>query len=374
MAGILESLALGLRQAGGVLSPSVSEQIAKQNLGEDQLRRQLLLAQYQRQLQTQTPEYQMKLEALKNERAFREELGKLGANPDLGKVANLATRYGKPELAIQLHKAAEDRAARFQQALMTYDARIYEIDRRMEDKESSRQVQEALGKARNDILRQRNEILSQLNDLRRQQMEMGARPPSGYRWKQDGSLEPIPGGPADKPKADVEVPTAVPPISPAVKGSLGTGPSGVFGSLANTISEALGGSLPQPKVEEAVQALQNLRIQTITMAQEAIPGRPSNYLMQQLDKLAVQPNSLLMGDERAKIRLQQTRDILQQEASRVENEILKRPQNFTPATLAKARNNFGQMRSLIQQYDQIIGSFGGSNKQPQGEWSIRLLP
>jgi len=30
--------------------------------------------------------------------------------------------------------------------------------------------------------------------------EQGAKPPAGYRWKPDGSLEKIPGGPADKPE------------------------------------------------------------------------------------------------------------------------------------------------------------------------------
>lgn len=37
----------------------------------------------------------------------------------------------------------------------------------------------------------------------------GGQPPSGYRWKQDGSLERIPGGPADKPTAPAyDAPTA----------------------------------------------------------------------------------------------------------------------------------------------------------------------
>lgn len=37
----------------------------------------------------------------------------------------------------------------------------------------------------------------------------GDQPPSGYRWKQDGSLERIPGGPADKPSAPAyDAPTA----------------------------------------------------------------------------------------------------------------------------------------------------------------------
>jgi hypothetical protein len=40
--------------------------------------------------------------------------------------------------------------------------------------------------------------------LKRQEVAGGGKAPAGYRWKQDGSLEPIPGGPAEKESAGTE--------------------------------------------------------------------------------------------------------------------------------------------------------------------------
>ena len=163
-----------------------------------------------------------------------------------------------------------------------------------------------------------------------------------------------------KPEADASIPppAAGPATPPSVRGSAATGGSGFFGNIANTAADMLGAQMPRPDIEQASQALKNLRIQTITMAQDAIPGRPSNYLMQQLDKLAVEPNSLLMADQRAATRLNQTRAMLQQEATRMEREVLSRPQQYTASQLAKTRNSFGQLRQLVGEYDRMITSFG----------------
>lgn len=42
------------------------------------------------------------------------------------------------------------------------------------------------------------------NALKAQENAQGGKAPAGYRWKQDGSLEAIPGGPGDKAKAPTE--------------------------------------------------------------------------------------------------------------------------------------------------------------------------
>lgn len=42
------------------------------------------------------------------------------------------------------------------------------------------------------------------NQLKAAEVAQGGKPPSGFRWKQDGSLEAIPGGPADKKAAATE--------------------------------------------------------------------------------------------------------------------------------------------------------------------------
>lgn len=165
--------------------------------------------------------------------------------------------------------------------------------------------------------------------------------------------------------ADAYVPPAVPPLDPIRHPAAAFGTRAVIARGINTVAEAIGGRLPFERTEEALQAIENLRVQTITMAQDAIPGRPSNYLMQQLDRLAVQPGSILMGQNRARIRLIQTRNMLLQEANRVEREILRNPNKYSASELARSRNSFGMLQQLVQQYDQVIRAFdGGAVRTP----------
>lgn len=165
--------------------------------------------------------------------------------------------------------------------------------------------------------------------------------------------------------AEAYVPPAVPPLDPIRNPAAAFGTRAVIARGINTVAEAVGGRLPFEHTEEALQAIENLRVQTITMAQDAIPGRPSNYLMQQLDRLAVQPGSILMGQDRARIRLVQTRNMLLQEANRVEREILRNPDKHSASELARSRNSFGMLQQLVQQYDQVIRAFGeGTARAP----------
>ena len=173
--------------------------------------------------------------------------------------------------------------------------------------------------------------------------------------------------------AQPAIPQQVPLTTQPVHGALATGVRGFMGKNVNTIVDALGGRLPFPRLEEASQALTNLNVQTVTLLQDAVPGRPSNLLMQKLEELAVRPASLFMGDERAKIRLTQTRNMLKQEVDRIEREILRNPQLYTQSQLSASRNSFGQLQQLVQEYDQIINSFRGrgvNNQQPGNRRNI----
>lgn len=170
------------------------------------------------------------------------------------------------------------------------------------------------------------------------------------------------------------VPAAVPPLDAIRYPAAAFGTRAVIARNINTLAEAVGGRLPFERTEEALQAIENLRVQTITMAQDAIPGRPSNYLMQQLDRLAVQPGSIFMGQDRARIRLIQTRNMLLQEANRVEREILRQPEKFSPSVLARSRNSFGMIQQLVQQYNQVIDAFPGARARSATPAPAPALP
>lgn len=170
------------------------------------------------------------------------------------------------------------------------------------------------------------------------------------------------------------VPASATAVPAGTTGSAATGGSGFFGGLANTAADMGGFKMPYPGVEQATQALKNLKIQTITLAQDAVPGRPSNYMMKKLEELAVEPNSLFMADQRSRVRLEQTRAMLQQEVSRMEREILERPQQYTPSVLSKTRNSHGQLRQLVGEYNTVIDSFGDGKKGPTASGKIGAPP
>lgn len=208
MAGVLESLSRGLRQAGGVVSPAASETLAKEDLAEAAERRQVALLHLQQRLQQEalqkSPEYLAKVEALNNERAWRKELSALGSNPNLKDVATIATKYGKPELAANLFKAQEDRALRLQTANDNLENRRLQLEQNHELALSritdSRQRAAEVARhnaAMEALTKTSNGIKQQLADLKGGEDGQG-KPPVGYRWTKDqpGVLEPIPGGPA----------------------------------------------------------------------------------------------------------------------------------------------------------------------------------
>lgn len=154
------------------------------------------------------------------------------------------------------------------------------------------------------------------------------------------------------------------PVAPASRSAMpanvdfsqGTGVSGAVGRVANIVTDALGMPLAAPETEKAIQALEQLNAVTVTTLQDAVPGRPSNYLMEQLNRLAVEPASILSGDRRSMDRLVQTKTLL----SRAINEIddaLTNPRQFSQKQLNDAREKKLQLRSLLDDYVDVVVSF-----------------
>jgi len=170
----------------------------------------------------------------------------------------------------------------------------------------------------------------------------------------------------DKATGEV-IATAKPPKKgapkppPAVPASLdpeaALGGEGMAANIANTVVDFFGGGLPAPKAEEAAQALTNLQIRTQTGMQASVPGRPSNYLMEQLGKLSVSPGSFGMGKGRGKKRLGQTRAMLQSEIDRMERDIIGNADTFTPKQVAETRANLSQLKTIRDEYGAVIKAF-----------------
>lgn len=123
---------------------------------------------------------------------------------DWGKLSqSMAQVPGGLKPAMELRKNEQDRAARVQQQEQANvlrqqqlnDQREQALRRAQNDAErlaAQRQYQQGMLALREDSIATRRALAAQ-----------GSRPPAGYRWKADGSMEPIPGGPGEDKQRDI---------------------------------------------------------------------------------------------------------------------------------------------------------------------------
>lgn len=172
--------------------------------------------------------------------------------------------------------------------------------------------------------------------------------------------------------------TPLPPPASAmpdnVDYSAATGTEGMVKNLANTAAEILGLGLISPNNERATQALKSLSRQTMIELAKDVGGRPSNFLMEQIQDLTTSPNSPFQGPGRSADRLNQMRAFVDQK-TRENADVIANAHLYTPAQVADARANMATLETLRADYDVVIGSFGvrteGANKTSTGiEWSI----
>lgn len=153
MPGILENLALGLRGAGGVLSPDVYKGQQEEDLNArkiEETRRSLMAQQVIKGAESgsippeqakaalqklgfelpaigPTPEAQQRVAQLENEKGFRAATD--AAQGDMSKYMDAAVRYGKPDLAVSIFNAQETRQAQAQDRADKLEMRKAELER-----------------------------------------------------------------------------------------------------------------------------------------------------------------------------------------------------------------------------------------------------
>lgn len=154
MADLLESLARGLKSAGGTLNPQVYQNneneyqatVQNQRAQENQVRNMVLQAQMKQHMQQNDPEYQAKVQALRNEQGYRTALENLPQDAPLEEQAKLAMRFGRPEIAAQFVRAREERAAREQQFAATMEQKRVELAARLQEATNNRASREELAR------------------------------------------------------------------------------------------------------------------------------------------------------------------------------------------------------------------------------------
>ena len=143
-----------------------------------------------------------------------------------------------------------------------------------------------------------------------------------------------------------------------------TGAPGLVAETANLVADLFGGrSLPAPQAAAGAQALRNLDTRTRMFLQSAIPGRPSNYLMEMIGGLTVSPAQISLGPERASERVQQTARFLEQTVRELE-EIAggQGTGRFTRQDIGEANRVLVSLRPLLNDYRTLEEAL---SRQPQ---------
>jgi hypothetical protein len=147
-------------------------------------------------------------------------------------------------------------------------------------------------------------------------------------------------------------------ITPEVQPSEAVGLGGKWQSMWNKAFDAVGLGNPASANRVATERLDALANQTQLYLQDAVPGRPSNYLLQLLEKQAIRPNQAFMGEAGAASRVQATMAVI--DTGLADNaRIINNPAGYSANDVAKARDGYARLSQLKSEYQALGRGFGG---------------
>lgn len=212
-----------LRGFGSVLNPQVAQEVAGDERQQQAQQNQIGMLMLHKKLEEQSPEYQAKIEALKNEKLFREEVAK--SDGDMSKMATAAMKYGKPEIAANIFKAHEDRAARLQMASENVENRKLQLEQlheqalsRITDSQTRAEESARHNRSIERLTEQGNTIKQQLADFNAPQGPGASNSVDNVaQMIADGKIAPL-GGFAMKTPWGQQVMSKVSEINPDYRG------------------------------------------------------------------------------------------------------------------------------------------------------------
>lgn len=154
-----------LRGYGSVLNPQVAAEVSSEDKAKTAENNQIGMLLLQKKLQESSPQYQAQVEALQNEKNFRQAAAEAGGNPV--KIAAAAAQYGKPELAVSLYNQQEARQQRLQQANDALEFKRTQL-------EQQKGNQDVVNELRRQQLALQGEIAKGNQDLKRMQFNQTA--------------------------------------------------------------------------------------------------------------------------------------------------------------------------------------------------------
>lgn len=189
-------------------------------------------------------------------------------------------------------------------------------------------------------------------------MQGGRGPGNVTQLSADGSLYIGPDRGPTSGLAPPTVPEGQPKstLTPGIDFGTGTGMWGMGADIANTVTDTLGAGVIFPEALAASEGLRNLKTRTMTTLAMAVPGRPSNYLLQQFEAMSLTPNEITTGRGKAGEKLRQTESFITSEMMRLYN-MLENTEGMSSSAISSAKEAFGSLSVLREDYRAVIPSF-----------------
>lgn len=172
-----------------------------------------------------------------------------------------------------------------------------------------------------------------------------------------------PGGPrlVREFRTEVSTPPSTSTATPAdIQPGQAVGAGGVFKNLGNAVADFIGVDIPFPQTEAASNALQNLRINTLSVMQAAGSWRPSVFTSNLLDQVAQKPLQFFRGEARSRDRMESTRRMIQQEVENIDKAL--KSGNLRPNAISDYTQKRIQLQQLEREYKTVVDAFDRAKK------------
>jgi hypothetical protein len=181
--------------------------------------------------------------------------------------------------------------------------------------------------------------------------------PAGARQLSSQQAGPMP--PAQPVAAEGEQPQPR-LITPEIDPTEALGLSGVWQSGINAVTDAFNAGNANDPNRMATARMGALATQTKTALQVPIPGRPSNYLLQELERLNIRPNQLFTGQAGAQNRAQALIGVIDGGLSDL-SQVLNNPASVSNEKYTEYRNSYAQLSQLKAEYQSMLRKLQEAN-------------
>lgn len=195
-----------------LVGPGHGAYLARREQIQDEGAQEMRQAQGVMTLQGLMQQQRQKQLEMQREQEYRDAITALGDNPSQEQLVRVAAQRGSPDVAMRVHQGSLDRQAATEAARTAKEAALEQRRREVDAREAAQtrhteMVHEfRMANAKTDAERlaettrhnrAREAQAAELAGIRSMIAGQGGKAPPGYRHKPDGTMEAIPGGPAD---------------------------------------------------------------------------------------------------------------------------------------------------------------------------------